>query len=453
MVDNTENATKPSGNNTMNAVKLFLGTFLGIFFFAVPFKIHGEIEIPYSFVSHMMLKVMPFLPVVVVGGALISAVGAIFYTYIKKDATEGFAKEIFTVGTTDMIMRIGGAVVAVLVFFKIGPAMIWDDYTGGLIVNELMPSLYTLFLLSFIFIPLLLDFGSMELFGALFKPIFKPLFKLPGTSAIIALGSWVGSGTVGILSINSEYKKRMFTGKEASILILGFATISLPASFVYATAIGGLDVAVFPYFYLTLMLVGVVTTFVISRIPPLSKKTEEFYSTSFDKDEEHVEIEVGYQAALKKASKAPSITQMVSHGVKHSVGMYIEAFPIIIFIATIALVTVEFTPVFDIIAIPFTPILQAIGLPEAAKAAPAFIVGFADLLLPFLAATAITSQLTKFVVCLVGVIQIICMSETGALVLKSDVPLKFWDLAIVVFVKTIIAIPIALAVGRMIGLT
>lgn len=456
MVDNTESMTNVNNtkSNKMNAVKLILGTIAGIFFFAVPFKLHGEIQILYSLVSHLIVGSISFLPAIVVIGALISALGALYFTYIKKDSENEFVQGVFVVSSTDFIMRVGAALVSVAVYFKIGPEYIWNEYTGGLIVNELMPSLYSLFFLSFVFIPLLLDFGSMELFGAIFKPVFKPLFKLPGTSAILAIGSWVGSGTVGLLSVNTEYKKGKFTGKEASILILGFCTISLPASFIYTTAIGGLEVAAFPYFYLTLLLVGVLTTSIISRIPPLSRKPDAYFGgAAVENVTETEEAKVGIQAALEKAGTAPSLVNMLVNGVKQAVGMYIEAFPIIIFIATIALVATEYTPIFDYMAIPFTPVLKAIGLPEAAQAAPAFIIGFADLLLPFLAATSITSQLTKFVVCIVGVIQIICMSETGAIALKSEVPLKFVDLAIVVLIKTVIAIPIALLIGRMIGLT
>ena len=439
-------------------LKLVLGTLFGILFFIVPFKLNGEIVIVYSLVSHWIVEHVKFFPAIVAFGTVVSAIGAVIFTYLVKNVSSDFIKEAFVVTPMNMLMRVAAAAVGICVYFKIGHEFIWGEYTGGLIVNELMPSLYALFFFAFVFIPLLLEYGSMELFGIIAKPIFKPLFRLPGMSAILAVGSWVGSGTVGILSINMEYKNKKFTAREASILIFGFCTISLPASFIYTTEIGGLEVATFPFFYLTLLVCMVVSTMIISRIPPISRIPDDYYAGKVEKggqvDESSVtENSMGLEAALAKAEAAPGLSKMVKNGTKNAMFMYLEAFPIIILIATLALIANEHTPLFKIIAMPFTPVLEAIGLPEAAAAAPNFVVGFADLLLPFLGATAITSQLTKFVICIVGLIQIICMSETGALVLKTDLPVNTWQMALIVFMKTVISIPIALVMGRMIGLT
>lgn len=51
-------------------------------------------------------------------------------------------------------------------------------------------------------------------------------------------------------------------------------------------------------------------------------------------------------------------------------------------------------------------------IPEASTVTPSLLIGFADLLLPFFAATSLQSQLAKFIVCVIGTIQVICMSES-----------------------------------------
>lgn len=450
-MDKADQRTSRSGS----LLKLVFGTLAGIIFFMIPFKLHGKIVIVYSLISHWIVDTIKFFPAVVVLGTIVSALGAIYFTYVKKEKHSDFIEESFVVSPVNLVMRIAAVGVGICVYCKLGHEYIWNEYTGGLIVNELMPSLYALFFFAFVCIPLLLDFGAMELFGVLAKPVFRPLFNLPGMSAILAVGSWVGSGTVGILSINMEYKKKKFTAREASILVFGFCTISLPASFIYTTEIGGLEVKYFPFFYLALLLCGVLTTMIISRIPPLANKSNEYFSGNGGEEDviENRKSAVGLDAALKRAGEAPSLLTMLVNGSKNSIIMYMEAFPIIIFIATIALMANEYTPLFQWIAMPLTPFLELLGLPEAAKAAPNFVVGFADLLLPFLGAGSIDSQLTKFVICMVGLIQIICMSETGALLLKTEIPVKTWELAVVVLTKTIITIPIALLVGRLIGLT
>lgn len=90
-------------------------------------------------------------------------------------------------------------------------------------------------------------------------------------------------------------------------------------------------------------------------------------------------------------------------------------FPLIVLTGSLAQITTEYAPLFTWLASPIAPVLEAIGLPEAQTAAAGFLTGFADRLLPFLAAENIDSQLTKFVMCITGTITVICMSETGAI--------------------------------------
>ena len=48
-------------------------------------------------------------------------------------------------------------------------------------------------------LPLLLNFGLLELFGTLLTKVMRPVFNLPGRSAIDCMASWLGDGSVGIL--------------------------------------------------------------------------------------------------------------------------------------------------------------------------------------------------------------------------------------------------------------
>ena len=111
-----------------------------------------------------------------------------------------------------------------------------------------------------------------------------------------------------------------------------------------------------------------------------------------------------------------------------------------------------YTPVFDWVAVPFVPVLKAIGVPEAAKVAPALFTGFADLLLPFITAASIESQLATFILCVVGYSQIICMTETGLIMSKSAVPLNVGRLFLCFLEKTVVALLIGLLVVRMLGI-
>lgn len=97
---------------------------------------------------------------------------------------------------------------------------------------------------------------------------------------------------------------------------------------------------------------------------------------------------------------------------------------------------------------PLIPILELLQLPEADKAAPAMLVGFAEMFLPAVVATGIESELTRFVIISVSVTQLIYMSEVGVMLLKSKIPLKFKDLVIIFLVRKIVILPIATMIAH-----
>ncbi len=117
-------------------------------------------------------------------------------------------------------------------------------------------------------------------------------------------------------------------------------------------------------------------------------------------------------------------------------------------LGTMALVLAEYTPIFKYLSYPFVPFLQLLQIPEAQAAAPAMIVGFADMFLPAVIGSGIESELTRFVIGVMSLTQLIYMSEIGILLLKSKIPLTFLQLFIIFLQRTIITLPIAAAMAH-----
>jgi nucleoside recognition membrane protein YjiH len=82
-------------------------------------------------------------------------------------------------------------------------------------------------------------------------------------------------------------------------------------------------------------------------------------------------------------------------------------------------------------------------LPEAAAAAPALLVGFAEMFLPAVLASRIESELTKFVVITVSISQLVYMSEVGVLIIKTRIPLNLAKLVLIFLLRTAITLPVA----------
>ena len=92
---------------------------------------------------------------------------------------------------------------------------------------------------------------------------------------------------------------------------------------------------------------------------------------------------------------------------------------------------------------------EAMQVPEAAKAAPALLAGFADMFLPSILASSIESEFTRFVIAALSVTQLIYMSEVGAVILKSKVPLNIFELGAIFLIRTVVTFPIIVAIAHL----
>ncbi|MEM9404076.1 MAG: YjiH family protein, partial [Pseudomonadota bacterium] len=76
------------------------------------------------------------------------------------------------------------------------------------------------------------------------------------------------------------------------------------------------------------------------------------------------------------------------------------------------------------------------------------LVGFADMFLPAVLAKSIESELTRFVVATVSITQLVYMTEVGVMILKTRIPLSFLNLIQVFLLRTLITLPIAVALAN-----
>ncbi|UOQ95718.1 YjiH family protein [Halobacillus shinanisalinarum] len=438
----------------MDVLKFIIPSIVGILLFMVPLSIQGEITIPVallaSWVQSTFAEVLPeFITVIIMLTAVITVVTKAFEpAWILE---RPFLKELFGVSTVWFWARIAAAVFVVMTFFGIGPEFIWSDATGGLLFNDLIPALFAVFLFAGLLLPLLLDFGLLELCGALLTKIMKPIFTLPGRSSIDCLASWLGDGTIGILLTNKQYEGGFYTKREAAVIGTTFSVVSITFTIVVLTLVD-LQHMFFQY-YLTIIIAGLAAALICPRIPPLSRKTNQYYEHADNQYNEKIPGDIssfkwGISQAVGKA-KNTSWSNVIKGGGQNVLDMWMGVIPIVMAIGTIALIVAEYTPVFEFIGAPFIPLLQLMQVPEAAAAAPTMVVGFADMFLPAVLGSGIESPLTRFVIACVSVTQLIYMSEVGGLLLGSKLPVKFMDLVIIFLERTLITLPIVVLMAHL----
>lgn len=448
-------------------LKFIIPSLIGVFLFISPLSINGEITIPIAIISSSLQNSLaPIMPYILALLVTISLFGAIIFKVFKPQSLikSPFLNTLFNVKPIWFIMRIIAFIfVGLLLCTKfmdlstvpllaqIAPAIASMD-TGGVVFYDLLPILFSIFLFAGLFLPLLLNFGLLEFIGNLLIKLMRPIFNLPGRSAIDCMASWLGDGSIGVLLTSKQYEEGFYTEREAAVIGTTFSLVSITFSLVVIDTVG--LSSMFLPFYLTVTLASLVAAIIMPKLPPLSRKKDVLIDGSVPSSQADTTVlshqfKKGLDEALIKAEQQSLFQDIIIDGFKNVLDMWLAVIPIVMAIGTFALLVVHFTPVFKILGLPFLPLLALLGIPEAVAASQTLVAGFADMLLPSIMATSIQSDLTRFVVASVSVTQLIYLSEVGALLLGSKVPVKLHELFIIFIERTLITLPIVAFIAHL----
>lgn len=451
---------KSQGVLNKDLFKFLIPSLLGLLLFVIPLP-YGQLipleglstyNIGIGFLAEMVKIIFAnYLEatamIVICLSALLSIVSK--FINIKNE----FIKNLLNVSPFWLICRILGSVFVVMTVFNVGPEFIKSEVTGQTMLG-LLPSLLAIFLVSGFLLPLVVDFGLMDFLGILISKSMYKLFKVPGRAAVDAVSSWLGDGTLGIMITDTQYKQGYYTAKEAAIISVCFSLVSLPFSTVIADQLGFMPM--FVPFYGTVCIASLACALIMPRIFPLNKFKNETYNNIPHLKEDLVPENTNIFAfaldkSIKRASTAPSIVDILNNGFRTVIDMYFALLPLVMAWGTLSLIVAEFTPFFKIISIPVVFILQLLQIPNAVEAAPSVLVGFTDMFLPSIMISQDgISEITKFIIGTLSITQLVYLTETGAVILKSDIPIKFKDLFIIFLTRTIIALPIITLITKLI---
>jgi nucleoside recognition membrane protein YjiH len=434
--------------NLRQLLIFLIPSLLGVLLFLTPIVYDGKVTIGLGVMADALKAALSaWLPAIATGLLLVSATLGVFASLLKPRwiTARPALNELFNLHPLWLGLRVLGAVFAAMTLWQFGPEWIWNANTGGVVLKDLAPVLITFFLVAGLILPLLTDYGLMEFCGTLVRNVFRKVFGLPGRSAIDAIASWLGSGTVGVLITAQQYHKGFYSAREAAVIATNFSIASIAFSLLI-TSFMKLDHLFVP-FYLTVVVAGLAAAIITPRNPPLSWKKDEYVAGVGKQIKEDVPagtslLRWGMLQAVKRANANPSPTQMVKVGVHNVVDIWLGLLPLVMAIGTLSLAVAEFTPIFNWLSYPIVPLLELLQLPEAAKAAPAILVGFADMFLPAVLGKGIESELTRFVVACVSLTQLIYMSEVGVLIIKAKLPLNILELFVIFIIRTLITLPI-----------
>ncbi|NMP17108.1 YjiH family protein [Thalassotalea sp. Y01] len=443
--------------NSRNLLVFILPSLLGVLLFMFPIEYNEQTSIPVAvlakwFQGVIASAVIELVCLVTIISAFLSIVFSVFSA--QRVNAKSFLGSLFVISPVWLIVRCLGAAFAVMVYFKIGPAQIWDKNTGGLLLHDLMPILFSVFIFAGMFLPLLLNFGLLELIGTLFSKIMRPLFKLPGRAAIDCTTSWLGDGTVGVLLTSKQYEQKVYTQREAAVVGTTFSAVSITFSLIVIAEVGLIHM--FVPFYSAVCLAGFVAAIIVPRLPPLSLKKNTFIDGTLPDpdagkipDNENV-FSHGLKLAMNRSAQVTRLSDVLTDGLKNATEMIFVVIPVVMGVGTIALVCAEYTPIFDWLGMPFVPYLELLGVPEAVAASKSVVIGFADMFLPAILIASVENEMTRFVVAALSITQLIYLSEVGAMLLGTKIPVNIIDLFFVFLLRTIVTLPVIVLVANIV---
>ena len=425
---------------------------IGVVLFMIPVKVDGGwtilVKIIADVIGGLLGGALPLICCIVVTvSAILGLVSLNKQSFLR---TYPLIDETFSTTPIWAAIRLLGAIFIWLAYFGVCAddgsvvGMFSSADAGGFVLNDLLTVLVVIFALAGLLLPLLLDFGLLEFIGALFTKLMRPLFKIPGRSAVDCITSWVGDGTLGVMLTCNQYERGYYSAREASVISTTFSAVSITFSIVVLAQVDLMEY--FGLYYACICLIGVVCAIILPRIPPLSLKQDTYLVEGAAMPETVPEgyrnsADFGVALALQRVDEYKGISQFLKNGLKNACGMWFGVLPVVMCIGTIALVLANNTDIFAILGAPFVPLLELLQVPEAAAVSQTMIVGFTDMFTPsIIAAASVASPMSRFIVAVVSVTQLIYLSEVGGLILGSKIPVNILELFVLFLERTIISL-------------
>lgn len=451
--NNQSDQVKDLSSSMTLFIKCLIPSIIGFVLFLVPINIDGENNIPLAYFANMAGDLLgDSANWILLAVVMISTILPILL--IRRTNPEDLSKwlaPITNVGRITIVIRAIAVIFTLSVLFKVGPEWLWGEFTGGLVINVLLVKLLSILFFASIFLPLLTEYGLMDFVGTFLHKPFRKAFKLPGRAAIDSMSSVVGSSSVGIILSNRQYEIGNYTWREATVIATCFSAVSVPFSLVVAELLN-ID-HIFLAYYVSAIVIIIILALVLSRIPPLSSFKDTFIDGEDRRPtwvEEGTLTQRAITAALERAKTGPSIYRYVTLGIRDLSNLWFNIIPAVLVFATVAMIFVEHTSLFEWLAQPFVPLMKLANMENPALTAKAIVAGFADPFFPPLIGKGIESEITRCVIAIMSVVQIIFMTETGVVLMKTKLRIRVWHLAVIFLLRTTLAFPMALLAAHLI---
>ena len=429
---------------------------VGAIFFLVPVPWQGEITVPFDIVVSTITASFPdavgvyALAIIIAGGMLTTLAEIDARGAISLNADLSY----FESSVAFWALRVLGALLAPVMFFKLGPDWLHTPATGEFMWSTLIYSVGVIIPIGAIFITIFVELGGLEFVGTLARPVMNPLFKLPGRAALDSLASWVGSYSVGLYVTRNVFDRGGYNKREVFIISTCFSTVSIGFVGVVAATLDML--ALFPVIFLAYFVCVVICAAILVRVPPISTIPEEYVAEP-DPEVPFVGslreyLRFALSEAVEKAKEGETFAGAAWRGFVDGLKLTALILGTILAVGLAAVLLSAYTPTFDILGAPLVPVVDLLGLPNAETVAPATIVGITEMYVPVLLIQN-AAPMARFFIAVLAVSQLIFFSSVGPMTMDmfSDVPVRFRDLVALFVMRTVILVPLIAGITHLVA--
>lgn len=444
----------------LGMVRCLLYSAIAFFVFFVSITINGKSQIVFGWIYNYFADLLGtagyWLLVAIIGGNLFANLYSKYidkgnrfhklHHYYENDSI--FVSFLYALGFIYIVVYAMDKTIPAFT----GPEIIVGPNTGDSVVPPIVMGVLWIILVGAFFMPMLLDYGAIEFVGALLEPLMRPFFHVPGKAALDATASFLSSSSLGVIITSRLYHREIYTQKEAVTIATCFSAVSVGFAYLVISTAG------MEHSFLTIYVISFLLSFILEailvRIPPLKNKKNCYVNGREQTEKERSQdarftkdiFSRGAQRAVKRGATAYPLGKSIFLSLKDSMMVVPKVITMLSAIGISAMILAQYTPIFEWIGYAFQPLLYLLRIPEPAMVAPSLPVGIAEMFLPVLIiANKINEipEMSRFFICVVSMVQIIFFSETGTVMLTTKLPVKFKELVLLFFMRTLIAMPFA----------
>ncbi len=438
---------KGSIENKNNAsLKFIICSMIGIFFFFVTINYNGSSKAPMVHIMGIIQGAIGYpAQFVFVMVSCIAVLGASLYCKFGTNVPS-FLKDVYKKDSAFSYFTYTTAVIfSIMVVFKIGPSQVLEPGIGDMSM-EIASDSFAAIMVAGTLVAFVTEFGLLEFVGKMLEPLMRRIYNVPGKSAVDALSSFVIAPAAGVMITNDLYHKTVYTAKEAVSITTNFSIASL-GGFAFLSAIAGIA-----DLYTEVVIAAFIATFIAAaimiRIPPISKKSNLYFNGVEQTEGQRIPenytrntLSCAIKDGIDRAGETRMTVFTKQFKASFMFGIKVNAF--IVSLSVLCPLIANYTPIVSWIGIPMVPILKILGIADAETIAASSLVGIFALSLPatLIKGKAIAAASAFFIVVL-STTQIIFFTESANAMLESDIPVNFWDLVKIFFLRTAILLPI-----------